>query len=385
MVRTRYTNPFFIISDIPEAYFCDRKPETAELMGNIRNGRNTVLIAPRRIGKSGLIYHCFRQREICRDYKTFFVDIYATSSLQEFVFLLGKQIFDGLKGTGGKFLERFVSVVASLRTAVKFHPVTGAPSFDIGLGEIKQPETSLEEIFNYLETAPKPCVVAIDEFQQIAKYSEKNVEALLRSYIQKCRNTVFIFSGSQRHLIRQMFTSASKPFYSSAALLELDPIAPDEYEKFVRAHFSAAGKALEAGCFRRIYEMFEGRTWYIHFLLNKLYEVAEAGGTVRAEEADQVLHHLVDAQKASFQDVLEALPIKQKELLFAIAKAGKAREITSEDFITRHGLSSASSVQAAVKQLLAKDLVTKQGAVHEVEDRFLSLWISDRYGSGYIL
>ena len=143
----------------------------------MENSRNVALIAPRRMGKTGLIQHCFNQSHFKDNFYTFFVDIYATTSLTEFVYLLGKAIYEELKPQKTSWTESFFQIIRSLRMGFKLDPLTGEPSFDIGLGDIQKPETTLDEIFSYLENANKPCVVAIDEFQQIASYEEKNVEA----------------------------------------------------------------------------------------------------------------------------------------------------------------------------------------------------------------
>ena len=237
-------NPFIVSGYVSADYFCDRKAETAELTGALVNGRNIVIVSPRRMGKTGLIEHCFHQKEIAQGYYTFFVDIYATGSLKELVFMLGKHIFDTLKPKGRKFVEGFFAAIGSLRPAFKLDAVSGEPVFDIGIGEIRKPEVSLEELFAYLEAADKPCLVAIDEFQQIARYPEKNVEAVLRTHIQKCTNTNFVFAGSQRHMMQNIFFSASRPFYQSASFLNLGPIEERAYHKFVREHFEQAGKRI---------------------------------------------------------------------------------------------------------------------------------------------
>lgn len=206
-------NPFVVGGYISPHYFCDREVETELLIRNITNGRNVALISTRRMGKTGLIRHCFYQKEVKEHYNTFFIDIYATSSLREFVFALGKEIFEKLKPKGRRFIDNFFSVISSLRAGFKLDSVTGEPVFDIGLGDIHAAETTLEEIFTYLEQADKPCIVAIDEFQQIGTYAERNVEAVLRTKVQHCRNSFFIFAGSQRHIMMNIFNSPARPFY----------------------------------------------------------------------------------------------------------------------------------------------------------------------------
>lgn len=105
------------------------------------------------------------------------------------------------------------------------------------MGDIMLPGFTLEEIFNYLKSSDRRCIVAIDEFQAIADYPESNVEELMRRYIQDCRNAVFIFSGSQKNMMSEMFSSPTRPFYQSVSLMFLKPIALPEYEAFAKKHF----------------------------------------------------------------------------------------------------------------------------------------------------
>lgn len=378
-------NPFIVSGYISADYFCDRELETKELAGAIMNRRNIVIVSPRRMGKTGLIEHCFHQKEVQKSTYTFFIDIYATGSLKELVFIMSKQIFNTLTPKGKKFVEQFFSVISSLRPAFKLDPFTGQPVFDIGLGEIRQPLLSLEEIFLYLESADKPCVVAIDEFQQITKYPESNVEALLRTYTQKCKNTTFIFSGSQRHMMQNIFFSASRPFYQSASFLNLAPIEVKAYRQFVHKHFSRGGLKIADECIGRIYELFEGHTWYMQMVLNRLYEYTEPGEEMSIFLANKVLQMTIDTNKTVYQNMLSMIPERQKEVLIAIAKEGRAVELTSADFVKKHALQSASSVQSAIRQLLDKEFITRDEATYQVYDRFFGLWLVKVYGVGYSL
>ena len=184
-------NPFVVGKYLSDKYFCDRSEETAFLRKQIQNGRDVALISPRRIGKSGLIQHFFNQSDIKEQYYVFFIDIYATTSLAEFVYTLGKEIYAQLKPQSTLWKEKFFQIISSFRIGFKLDSMTGEPSFDLGLGDIQAPQTSLDEIFAYIEEADKPCIIAIDEFQQISEYAEKNVEALLRTKIQKC--SIFMY------------------------------------------------------------------------------------------------------------------------------------------------------------------------------------------------
>lgn len=379
MDSNKITNPFVIGKYVSEAYFCDRVEETAFLKKQVDNGRNTAIIAPRRLGKTGLIQHFFAQPDIAKRYHTIFIDIYSTNSLSEFVYLFGKTIYNELKPLHTKWAERFFTTIKSLRPGFKLDSVTGEPVFDIGLGSIEQPQTTIDEIFAYLEAADKPCIVAIDEFQQITNYSEKNVEALLRTKIQQCKQTLFIFSGSRRHLMSQMFNSPSKPFYQSVITTDLKPLDKKIYTDFACRLFKEYGKAISKALVEQIYDDYEGVTWYTQMLLNELFALTEKGGTCNAEYYSIAKRNVIQTQESSYKDTLANISAKQKPVLFAIAKEGEAINMTSAKFLKDNGLTSSSSVQSALRGLLEKDIITRTENGYRVYDYFFAEWLIWNY------
>lgn len=159
-------NPFITYGYESADYFCDRKTETRELISLLTNGNHTALISPRRMGKTGLIHHCFAQQEIQDHYNTFLIDIYATKNLQDMVYRMGQSIVNRLKPRGQSAIDGFLRFVTSLRTGISFDG-QGNASWNLGLGDIKSPDFTLEEIFNYLKESSRKCIVAIDEFQAL--------------------------------------------------------------------------------------------------------------------------------------------------------------------------------------------------------------------------
>lgn len=375
-----YPNPFIITADYlgPE-FFCDRIAETDELEANIRNGRNTVLISSRRMGKSGLIAHVFNREFVRNRYRTFSVDLYPTGNLAEMVFLLAKEITGPLKNKERKLLESFFSVVKSLRPGFKMDPVTGQFVFDLSLGEIVRPVDSLEEIFAYLENSEIPCIVSIDEFQQIADYPEKNVIALLRTHVQKCRRTSFIFAGSDRRMMEKLFHNPAEPFYMSCSPLYLEAIDYGSYLTFARHHFETAGKTLQEDCFRNVYAVFEGHTWYVQRLLNELYAWTDRGGVATAAMGAEALEYVVKTYSRTFERQISILPDAQKKLLIAIAKEGKAEQVTSMSFCKRHAMKSPSTVQSALRVLHDKAVLRREGEVYSVTNPLFRIWIVSEY------
>ena len=372
-------NPFIVGKYLAPEYFCDRETETAFLRKQMQNGRNVALISPRRLGKTGLIHHFFHQADVQEQFYTFFIDIYATSSLTELVYLLGKAIAEQLKPRTTAWRERFLQVVSSLRVGFKLDAVTGNPTFDIGLGDIQSPETTLSEIFRYLEEADHPCIVAIDEFQQVATYAEQNTEALLRTHIQQCRQTLFIFSGSKRHLMTQMFNSAAKPFYQSAMGMTLLPLDRAVYADFARRLFAQNGRRLADGVAEEVYDYTEGYTWFMQMLMNELFALTPLGGTCTQELIANARSNILQAQDGLYRELMANLSIKQRQLLQAIAREGRVAGITSSAFIHRHHLPSASSVQSAARPLLENDIITQTDGTYRLYDFFLSQWLASVY------
>lgn len=366
-------NPFITNGYVSADYFCDRQQETETLVRYVTNGNNVALVSPRRLGKTGLIEHCFHQQAVADHFHTFLIDIYATKNLQEFVFELGKSILNALKPRGRKTWEFFLSCLSSLRTGISFD-FSGNPIWNLEMGDIKAPTVSLDEIFRYLSEADRPCLVAIDEFQVISKYPEKNVEALLRTHIQHCPNATFIYAGSQRRMMGEIFTSPSRPFYQSTAVMGLNAIGLPHYTDFISRHFEADGKNITRETVKAIYQRFEGITWYIQFMANSLYAMTAPGETCTPDKVDIALSDILSQLNFTYSSLLFQLPPKQKEVLMAICKEGKAREITSSRFLKAYKL-TASSVQGAVKGLLDKDFITSELGEYSVYDKFFEEWL----------
>lgn len=304
--------------------------------------------------------------------------ISATKSLRDLIFSLSRVIVEGLKPFGQKAIESFWNSVKSLQGGITFDPA-GNPSFNLQLGNIRSMEATLDEICRYLEKDSRPVIVAIDEFQQVAYYAEKNVEALLRTHIQHYRNARFIFAGSQRHVMGNMFANASRPFYQSVSMMYLESIGLSEYENFARRHFENGNRKIEQGVVADIYDRFDGVTWYVQKMLNTLYGITPEKRECRTEMIPEALSNILDSYRYTYQEILFRLPERQKELLVAISKEGAARAVTSGKFVQKYSLPSPSSVQAALKGLLEKDFVTHEQGVYRIYDKFFGIWLNKNY------
>ena len=378
ILRDEIFNPFFIGRYVDKQYFCDREKDTETLVRHILNGRNVALISPRRLGKSGLIHHTFAQDVIKDRYTTIYVDIYATKDLCEMVKALSEAI---VKAVGQKksWHEKFFSFIKSLRVGFHIDAVSGEPSFDIGIGDIENPDKTIRELFDYMEASEKPCILAIDEFHQIREYPQTNTEAFIRSLVQQCSRTSFIFCGSKRHTMTDIFYSPAKPFFQSVISQSLKPIPMETYVEFAGRMFSQRGKILDRAAAEAIYRMFDGCTWYMQMMMNEMFALTKEGMTCTTEYIDFAWDNIIMAQEDRYQAILYGLAPKQKQLLQAIARDRTVEGITSSDFIKRHRLVSASSVQAALKPLLKNDIVTCEEGIYRIYDYFFADYLAKKY------
>lgn len=368
-------NPFYTSGYLGAEYFCDRIDETQRLTQLLENGNHVVLMSPRRIGKTGLIQHIFNQKELKKQYNTFLIDIYATKNLAEFTQQFGGTILKTLTGHGEKALKQFLRIASSLRATMSFDQL-GVPTWGVELGQADAVQYTLDQIFEYIEKSDKPCIIAIDEFQQITRYPEKNVEALLRTYIQHSRNSHFIFSGSERSLLGQIFHSPARPFFASTSAFPLDVIPEDKYTEFILHHFRRGNKGISLEAIHRTYSLFGGTTWYIQKVMSTLFMLAEKGTTIQEEDVNKAIDQIITDESMNYANILFFLTPRQKQLLTAISKEGQAKEIKGHKFIAKYKLPSPSTIQTSIKTLIEKQIVTENLGTYQVYDKFFSIWLN---------
>jgi AAA+ ATPase superfamily predicted ATPase len=324
------------------------------------------------MGKTGLIRHAFyRLNEQTSDIVTLYMDIYSTQSLGDFVKLLANTVLGKLDSAPQKALSRIAQFIRSCRPVFTIDELNGMPKVTIDVSPTEE-ESTLKEIFEYLASSERRCYIAIDEFQQITEYQEKGVEALLRSYIQFLPNVNFIFAGSKQHVMREMFTSSKRPFYLSTQLLTIDAIDKDKYAQFAIGHFAKHGIQLPLEAFYAIYDRYDGQTWYIQNVLNRLYGYNR---DVDTELIDYAISQILAEMSYSYIDLLRTYSAGNVRLLKAIAREGCVKEILAGNFISRNNLRAASSVSSSLKKLIDNEIVYQTSAGYIVYDRFMGEWL----------
>ena len=311
-------NPFIYEGYEGPDYFCDRAEETEELIANLQNGRNTTLVSPRKIGKTGLIHHAFnRIKQQDKDAACIYIDIFHTQNQYDFVQTLGKAIVEERLLDTRTPMAKVLSYFSHWRPTISPDPVTGAPTVSVAI-ERSNTEYTVKSIFEYLKQSGKEVYIAIDEFQTITDYPEQGTEALLRSYIQFIHNVHFIFSGSKQHLMYEMFGSPKRPFYQSTAMMTLLPLHEEVYYDFASQWFEAKKGLLSREVFRQLYNLFDGYTWYLQSVLNRLYETERY--ITDFQQVREAILSILNDKASQYEMVMTFLTDNQRNLLKAIAK-----------------------------------------------------------------
>lgn len=366
-------NPFACQGYIGPEFFCDREKETKMLAKTLYNGRNVTLISPRRLGKTGLILHTFSQiKAENRDAVCIYIDIFPTKNQSELTRMMGEAVLNEAMSKGRQLGKRVLSMLGSLRPMLGVDQLTGAPNVTIAV-DPAQSEMTLRSIFDYMKRQQKEFFVAIDEFQQINNYPETGTEALLRSYIQFAPNIHFIFSGSKQHLMAEMFVSPQRPFYQSTELMNLTPLDEQVYYDFANHFFSARGGSLDREVFHELFSSFDGYTWYIQTILNRMYETFRTVKSVT--QLNETILAVVESKAPQYESLVQFLTGNQFSLLRAIAIEGLVEQPLGKEFIKKYRLSGASSVKTSLDMLIDKELAYRQPNGYIVYDRFLAQWL----------
>lgn len=374
---TKIDNPFIVTGKIPKQYFCDRNTEAEQLVHFLDNSENVVLMSQRRMGKTKLVEHCLENYN--KEYALMTIDILHTSSFREFIQLFGATVFDCLAKRSARMMKLFTATLRSLNASFGYDPIKNTPTFDIRLGDITMPEYTLKEIFEYLEKSNRRCIIVIDEFQQVTKYPENNVEALLRSHIQHLNNAIFIFAGSQRRFMEEIFFSEKRPFYMSARSIVLEAIPFDNYCDFAYNLFKQAGKSIDKKAIRLVYDTFKGVTLYLQRIMREAYSLTPTDAECDVETVQQIIDGYILECEPRLREQLALITESQKELLYAMSEEqNPVKSITSSAFIKRHRMKSTSAVQAAAKKLLEYDLLTRRDGLYTIADPLMDIWLKTR-------
>lgn len=368
-------NPFLINAYRSPKYFCDRKTETETLLHNIRSRSDTAFFAQRRIGKTALIRHVFYKLK-AEEPVSVYLDIYATQNIGDFTDQLANAIYAAFppKKTMGK---RFLSAIKALRPTITLDEISGTPQLSLDISKPEQFERTIPQLLKFLDKQQIRVIIAIDEFQQILNYPEKNVESILRTVIQSLKNINFIFCGSNQKMMQEIFNNIKRPFYASTKNVNLQRIDRKEYSKFIKGHFNKNKIEIDNQAVDLILDLTDCHTYYTQRLCHEVFETREQ--KIETETVWDTMHKVLTDNENIYFQYRNLITANQWKLLKAISVEERVYQPFKKEFMNSHKLGTPAIVKRSLEALVEKEMVYYWAGLekpyYEVYDKFLMRWM----------
>lgn len=366
------TNPFLLKGYLNKDYFCDREVETEKIITAIRNRQDLTIHAYRRLGKSALLKHV--EGQMSKEFHFIYADIWGTSSVPDFLREISNSIIQSSifskRGIGKRLQEFIKSIGASFTIGLD-----GRPSIDVIYNDQASIFKSLQEVITFLNSQDKPVVLAIDEFQEIKKYDSVKVpiEATLRKLTQGSHNIRFIYSGSEYHLINEIFNTYNRPFYQSTRMIQLGKIPKEKYQQFILAHFKNAGKPMLDDLVIQILDFAYLHTYYVQAIFNYLFGLSRVPDTWN--DFEQLYYPFIEEKGVFYAELPDRITPQQFVVTKAFARAGLVAAPTGSEFLRLANFTNSSSMRRAVKALEDKQIIIKDDGFYRIYDVFLGHYL----------
>jgi hypothetical protein len=379
------TNPFRFGALALDDAFADREAEVAELVADVGNGQDVVVLAPRRYGKSSLVWRAV-QELAAGGVLVAEVDLMTTPSKEKLAERLARSIFDNVASVLERAREAALAPFRGLRIqpTVTVNPVDGSFSFSFaGARRREDVDATLEHLLELpaeLGAArARRVALVIDEFQEIVAL-DPGLPKLLRSVFQRQPEVAHVYLGSRRHVMERIFNDENEPFWRSAKAVELGVIDPERFAPFIAQRFRAAGKEVEPATIDWVLAETGGHPYATQELCYFLWEETPAGSTAAGAEAERALAAVVRSEHAHFSLLWESGSGAQKLVLGALAAEQPGRPFAAE-YRRVHGLPPATNVQRALRTLVERELVVGRGGAYSIAEPFLAEWIRRSVGA----
>ncbi len=367
-------NPFRYGSIVMGKDFCGRVDLIKQIQQYIEASQNIVVYGERRVGKTSLIYEATRRQ---KGYRTLQLDLMNVKSVdalcRKFLHALGT-----MEQQSG-FFERFIKSIPALRPSLSFDPITGGPSITLD-SSISLTESNLQEIVELVKKAhkSKPLVVVIDEFQAILDVRDSGAAiAELRAQIQHAPYVPFVFAGSIRHQMEEIFTSPSSPFFKSAIPLSVDSLTYEEFAPFLLSRFNTGKRGISADQLAMIFDLAGGITGDVQQLCEALWSKTEPGDEIAQEHINSAIELLISRENLSFQIILARLTSFQVKILTALAEIG-GKKPTSREFMKKIDTHNASSITQSLDRLAQMKIIYRTQEEWKYMNPVLRLYLLGR-------
>lgn len=367
-------NPFRYGGVVTGEYFYDREEETKELLSTLTGGNNAVLYAPRRYGKTSLVFRLMELLET-QGYSAIYLDFMRFYDAESFIENYTREILSKHKSNFRKIISGIQSFISGIVPSISFDR-DGTPVFSINFVENFDKNLTLEQVLDLPEKFPaksKKTVVIFDEFQEITKLNGEAFEKLLRSKIQHQQNTAYLFLGSITHVIEDMFSNAGRAFYHSARIMSLKKIPVKYSVEHLIDKFSKSGFDIKPDIAEKIIAKAENIPYYIQFLAAELWQFCLDEKTIDDADIDDVAMKVCDMRSDYYWEMFSRLTGYQKKTLIALCLSGK--NVFSKKYSKTHGLGQPSSTQKAIEYMINTGLIYKTNDSYHFADPFFKFFL----------
>jgi hypothetical protein len=372
------TNPFRYGALALDESFTNREDELAELTADVENGQDVVIFAPRRYGKSSLVWRA-SQELVARDAVLVAqVDLMTTPTKEKLAEKLAQSIYEDVASALFRAKERMrVFQGLRVRPTVTVDPDDGSMSFSFTASRAPQDmDATLERLFELpgrlgAERGRRVALV-LDEFQEIGDI-DAGLPKLMRSVFQAQPEVSHVYLGSKRHMMERIFSDENEPFWRSAKRIELGVIHAAKFRPFIRRGFKSTGRQIEPHALDELLEVTGGHPYATQELAYFLWQETPEGEAAGDSRLDAALTRVLASENSHFGLIWERAPGAQRQLLQALA-ADPGRPL-GNDYRRRHGLPAASSVQRALETLDRQELVARAQGDSWIAEPFFAEWV----------
>ncbi|MCB5262869.1 MAG: ATP-binding protein [Candidatus Cloacimonetes bacterium] len=370
-------NPFQYGKVVSDAYFTDREEEFASIVAEVKNRHNLVMYSPRRYGKTSLLLKIAQEMK-ARGWNVIYLDFYRVTSLHAFIEIYAREVFYQSDNKWKSGLKKIASLVKGIHPVVSIDSL-GNPAFSISFDPVADLPQTLESVLNLTEVlnSKQKWLVIFDEFQEITKLNGMGFDNHLRSVIQHHQKSSYIFSGSRYHMLMELFNQPKKAFYRFGKMMHLDKIPVELMKAFLIERFASTGIKLGEDIAQAIIDRADNIPNYVQFIAAETWQLVWLNkSSLSLELVDQAVQTVLDNQKDYFMQIWDTLSIQQKKTLVALSKDNS--NPYSLDYQKLHNLGATSTIQGAIKRLIADEIIVFDTDVYLFSDPLFKLFIQLR-------
>jgi len=367
-------NPFSYGTIVKGEYFYDRHEECSRIVSTLSGGNNLVLFAPRRFGKTSLVFRAIEELEK-RGYICVYFDFMPVYSQESFIQAYSKVILSKQSNLQ-KAVEKIAALIRGIRPKLVFDS-TGNPEFSMDIVDDMISEKTLEDIIDLpenLASSRKRYIIIFDEFQEINSLNGENFEKLLRSKIQHHENVNYLFLGSRTHLLNDMFNNKTRAFYNAAMLMQIESLPEKDTIEYLKNRFASSGIDIDEPVSLFLIEQAGNIPYYIQLLASEIWQyMVSAQKKVNTELVRLCAERIVDLKNDFYFELYGKQSAYQKKLLKALLITGE--NMLSADAARRFRLSATSTTQKALAGLVESGVVDKVKGIYFIADPFFKRFL----------